>query len=106
MVACPNAIDRFIEDALAGSNRKCWPSMPATADEDIVDPAKGPVPVFHQSVARCERVTWLLGMRALPGVAVTDTHSTQRLSPGPETYACGGRVGVKIAGQHDMHISL
>ena len=37
--------------------------MDVATDEDVVDPAEGPVPIDDERVTRCERVTRLTGVR-------------------------------------------
>src|SRR5215212_5993607 len=84
VVARPHAVYWLVEDALAGGDVERG-TMAAAAYHYVVDPAAQflrPVATAgHKRVARRERVTWIQGVGALPGVPVADARVTQGLQP-------------------------
>jgi hypothetical protein len=102
VVARPDSVDRLVENPLATRDLKRRSFVFAAAHEDVVDPPEGPVPADHDRVVRGEGVTRLARMRALPGVAIADTHALQGLPPGPEPRACGRGIGVQVGGENNV----
>ena len=76
VVTGPHAIDRFIEETRAGGDFESWPSVVATAHEDVVDPPERPVPVSHQGITWREGVAGMDGMLTLPSVSIADAHTS------------------------------
>ena len=105
MVAGPYAIDRFVKDPFAGDDLKGRSTMFTAAHEDVVDPAKRPVPIGHEGVGRRESVPWFARMHALPGIAVADAHLAQRLTARPEANTSCVGIGIEVPGQHHMLVT-
>src|SRR5215204_2643031 len=107
VVTAPDPVYGLVEDALAVADVEGG-AVVGAAHEHVVDPsAQLPVPVLgrHQRILGCEGLAWLVGMRAPPGVPVTDAHASQGLPATPEAHA--GRVGrrVEITGQVYMQVA-
>ncbi len=83
MVACPDAIDRLVEAALAMPNLERRAMLSATG-KYVVDPPAGREMGFVVSRQRSigsDGVSGFVGMRVSPKVLIGNAHPVQRLPP-------------------------
>ena len=84
MIASPDAVDGFAENALARQDIEGEPSVRRKSNENVVNSTERPVAkwphalyhaVLHQRIARSESVAGVAWMGTLPGISITDAHS-------------------------------
>src|SRR5438876_7258405 len=106
MVARPDAVDGLVEDPLAGGDLERRPAVLAAADEDVVEPPEGPVPVGDERILGRGGLAGLARMDALPRVAIADARAVQRLAARDEADVRGVGVGGEVARENDVDVSL
>src|SRR5437588_4335350 len=102
MVACPHAVNRFVEDTCAGGDLEGGASVITTTYEDVVDPPERPVPISDKRIAGRECVARISGILALPGIPVADARAAQGLTARPEAHTGRLRIGIEVADQHHV----
>jgi hypothetical protein len=108
MIARPHAADRLGEGKLTGDDLERRLAAGATVDEDVIDLLKRPVPIVHgvQRAMRGVGVPRLVGVGAVPGIAIADAEAIERLLPDQEANAGRIKLGVEVAGEHNMELAL
>ena len=104
MVAGPNPVDGLSKCQLTGGDPQRGAAPLSTSNEDVVNPLKWPIPVRlpHQGVPRGEGMPETCGLFAVPGIAITDAETSERLLPREETKAGGIRLRIEITGKEDV----